>query len=84
MIKFLKILSIRSEIIKIDNFIGQIINPFEWLEEVLDKLYRNDNNLRLLYFQVFNFCLESTNPIKSINEIIKMYRLLYGINNCLL
>lgn len=30
--------------------------------------------------KVLNSCLKSTNPIKSINDSVKMYRSLYGIN----
>jgi hypothetical protein len=69
-------LAIDQASLKYIKIIGQLITPFEELEKLTSRF--DDRNKAYILSNSFRSSLKSYNPVKSMNEIVEIYRSLAG------
>jgi hypothetical protein len=57
---------------------GQLIQPFEELEMLLD--HHDERSKAKILSQIFTSCLESYRPVRSMKDTVEIYRSIKGID----
>ena len=77
-VNFSDYFSYRPDDIKIIKIIDQLIKPFEELEELLDSI--DEKTKARVIWGSFCACLDTHNPVKSLNETVELYRSMKAVN----
>ena len=77
-VKFSDYFSLLPKDIKIIKIINQLIRPFRELEDLLD--FADRKIKAQVLWDSFCACLQTHNPVKSLNETVELYRSIKSIN----
>jgi hypothetical protein len=69
---------VEPESLKTIRIFGQLLSPFEELEKILED--RDEQVKADILHKIFVSCLDSHRPVKSMNEVVLLYRSIKGIN----